>query len=189
MGRRGGTSVMPATSTSRGQRGGRFLMASCLALAVGAGCDQGRRLDPPVISIGNEIIGGFAANDPALDAIGSLVVELPGASFELCGATLIAPESVLSAKHCASVIPLIVQIGGRLVFAVGPDSAHPRQTVDVVAVDLAPGDTGGFVGFGHDVSVMHLDHPITDLAPVQIGQLDDGQVGEPFAAIGYGVVD
>src|SRR4051794_1482868 len=63
--------------------------------------------DPSVGAIDKDIIGGFAANDPALDAIGSLVIHIPGGPFrppfsqELCGATLVGPESVLTAKHCA----------------------------------------------------------------------------------------
>lgn len=147
------------------------------------------RLAPEVEDDSRELIGGFAAKDPTLDAVGSLVVQSAFGSFQLCGATVIAPESVLTAKHCAQLIPLIYASGDKLVFSLGPSVAAPRRTVEIVGFELAPGDLGGFVGVGRDTAVLHLDSPITDVKPVDIALLNDGHVGLPFAAIGYGVRD
>ncbi|HET6280783.1 MAG TPA: trypsin-like serine protease [Polyangia bacterium] len=144
---------------------------------------------PEVADRTRELIGGFAANDPTLDAIGSLVVQTPFGNFQFCGATVIAPESVLTAKHCAQLIPLIYSSGDKLVFSLGPNVLAPRRTVEIVGFELAPGDMGGFVGVGRDAAVLHLDSPITDVQPVDIAQLNDGHVGLPFAAIGYGIRD
>jgi hypothetical protein len=168
-------------------------MAMCMWAAAGTlSCDSPAE---KIVKDGDQkIIGGFAANAPVLDAIGSLVLHFDGGAFpfpsqELCGATLIAPASVLTAKHCAEVVPLILSIGGRLTFAIGPDSTNPAREVDVVDIEVAPGDVGGFVGVGHDVSVMHLGTAITDIPPVDLAVLVDQQVGQPFSAIGYGVQD
>ncbi|MEP6653852.1 MAG: trypsin-like serine protease [Myxococcales bacterium] len=170
------------------------LVATAEMLGAGA-CDS--RHDPTPSKSDQNIIAGFAANSPVLDAMGSLVIHFdtppPGftlpPSQELCGATLVAPETVLTAKHCALIVPFITSIGGRLTFAVGPDSARPKWEVNIVATELAPGDVGGFVGVGHDVAVMHLESPITGIVPVAIAELSDEQIGQPFAAIGYGVQD
>jgi hypothetical protein len=172
------------------------LMCITMGATLGwAACD--RDSDGPVGEIDHGIIAGFPANDPALDAIGSLVIHFDGGPFgppgqssqELCGATLIGPETVLTAKHCALIVPLIISLGGRLTFAVGPNSAMPTREVSIAGIELAPGDEGGFVGAGHDVSVMHLETPITDLVPVGLAVPVDDHVGQRFAAIGYGVQD
>jgi hypothetical protein len=178
---------------SRGALATTFI-AMCAGLGAAA-C--GRPSTEPVGNGGQEIIGGFVANDPALDAIGSLAVHfdfgspLPGGApaQELCGATLIGPETVLTAKHCAQIVPLLVSLGARLTYGVGPKSVNPKREVNIASLELAPGDLGGFVGVGHDVSVMHLETPITDISPVDLGVLTDDQIGQPFAAIGYGIQD
>jgi hypothetical protein len=185
-------------TTRLSSRSSRAFSLSAVVLSVvlgSGGCDK--RPEEAVGAIDREIIGGFSANDPALDAIGSLVIHFDGGPFgtpgapgqELCGATLIAPETVLTAKHCAEVVPIIIALGGRLTFAVGPDSARPKREVNIAALELAPGDVGGFVRVGHDVSVMHLESPITDLAPVDLAVPTDEHVGQAFAAIGYGIQD
>jgi hypothetical protein len=182
-------------SSRGGARGALMFLALGGALG-GAACEK-RPEGQGVGSIDREIIGGFAANDPALDAIGSLVIHFetppfgsPGApGEELCGATLIAKETVLTAKHCARIVPLIASLGGRLTFAVGPSSTSPKREVNIAAFETAPGDDGGFVGYGHDVAVMHLESAITDLAYVDLGLLGDEQVAKAFAAIGYGIQD
>jgi hypothetical protein len=150
--------------------------------------------DQKVDTNGEKIIGGFAANDPALDAIGSLVIHFPnGGPFppaqEFCGATLIGPETVLTAKHCAVLVPQIISAGLRLTFAVGSSSLYPKHEVNIVGVELAPGDPGGFLGTSPDVAVMHLETPINDLAPVDLAVLSDEQIAQAFAAIGYGIQD
>ncbi|HVR62602.1 MAG TPA: trypsin-like serine protease, partial [Polyangia bacterium] len=172
------------------------LAALGLSLAMGAAaCGSAPAEQTVVDNRGSKIIGGFAANDPVLDAIGSLVVHFGplgspfGAPQELCGATLIGPETVLTAKHCGLIVPQIVSLGWTLTFAVGPNSLYPKREINIVAVDLAPGDLGGFVGVGHDVAVMHLETPITDIDPVDLTVLSDDQIGAAFAAIGYGIQD
>ena len=174
----------------------RSLVAFGLAVALGAAaCGTSPPGDQTLDNRGSKIIGGFAANDPVLDAIGSLVVHFGsnglffGPPIELCGATLIGPETVLTAKHCGLIVPEIISIGATLTFAVGPNSLYPKREINIVEVDLAPGDIGGFVGVGHDAAVMHLETPVTDIQPVDLTVLSDDQIGDAFAAIGYGIQD
>jgi hypothetical protein len=136
------------------------------------------------------LIGGFAANDTRLNGSGSLVVVWPfGFTDLLCSAALLTPESVLTAKHCADVIPMAYSFGAKVAYAVGPDSRAPLKLMEVVAYETAPGDIGGFVGYGRDVAILHLDHPLTDAPTVDVGATSDEDLGSPFAAIGYGVQD
>jgi hypothetical protein len=150
---------------------------------------------PPAETNDQDIIGGFNATDPRLDGTGSLVITYPSyygyyyPPEEFCTAALITPETVLTAKHCADIIPYAARYGVTVSYAVGPNSASPREMVEVVAVETAPGNQGGFVNYGRDVAVVHLDRPITDAPLVQVGVLGDEHVGQPFAAIGYGVQD
>jgi hypothetical protein len=139
------------------------------------------------------LIGGFAANDPRLDSIGAMVLipPVPYAPNEhLCGASVIAPETVVTAKHCAEVIPFAMSLGYKLGFAVGPNIRQPKKVYELAGFELAPGDEGGFVDLGRDVAVLHLEHPLPpELKPLDIGTLGDEDVGKAFAAIGYGIQD
>lgn len=174
-------------------RRGAVLISAATSMAIAfGGCGRQKELPIAVDDTSQSIIGGFAANDPVLDAIGSLVIHFGdfGFSQELCGATLISPESILTAKHCAQAVSSLVSLGYlRLTFAIGPVSTMPRREVNVVAIETAPGDVGGVLGIGHDVAVMHLESPILDIIPVELSVLSDDQIGQPFAAIGYGIQD
>jgi hypothetical protein len=137
-----------------------------------------------------QLIGGFSANDVRLDAIGAMVLVPPaGAPQHLCGASLLTPETVLTAKHCVQAIPQAMRAGFRIGFAVGANVAAPKQLVEVAGFASAPGDEGGFIGVGRDVAVLHLDRPVGGITPVGLGQLNDDEIGRPFAAVGHGVQD
>ncbi|HEY0706733.1 MAG TPA: trypsin-like serine protease [Polyangia bacterium] len=136
------------------------------------------------------LIGGFVANDARLDAIGAMVMVPPsGPPQHLCGASVLTPETVVTAKHCVEAIPQATRAGFRIGFAIGPNVASPKQLIEVASVENAPGDEGGFIAIGRDVSVLHLDRPVKGVTPIAIGQLTDEEVGRGFAAVGYGVQD
>jgi hypothetical protein len=57
----------------------------------------------------------------------------------LCGASVIAPETLLTAKHCAEVVPFAVSLGYKVAFAVGPDIRRPKRVVELAGLRDGPG--------------------------------------------------
>jgi hypothetical protein len=167
-------------------------VAAALSLAgFAAGCNQEEMTASPSSQTDNQnLIGGFSANDTRLDGSGSLVIVFPfGYTDLLCSAALLTPESVLTARHCAEAIPMAYGMGAKIAYAVGPSSQSSRRLMEVVAYEVAPAEGPGFVGYGRDVAVLHLEHPLTDVPTVEVAALADEDVGNPFAAIGFGVQD
>jgi hypothetical protein len=177
---------------SRPPRRPSLVFAAAVALA-GLATNACHQEEPVAAEHGQydnqSLIGGFAANDTRLDGSGSMVIVWPyGFTDLLCSAALLTPESVLTAKHCADAISMAYSFGAKVAYAVGPDSRYPRQMVEVVAFETAPGDEGGFVGYGRDVAVLHLDRAL-DAPTVDVAGLSDEDLGSAFAAIGFGVQD
>lgn len=169
----------------------------CLALTVASmtGCAleaESHSAAPEVETSDNELIAGFAANNSALNAIGALSVmyrdPFSGSTrFDLiCSGALIDTNTVLTAKHCVDAVSGYPD-SYTPVFAIGPDSASPTQWLEIAETQRAPGDSGGFTGYGHDVGILQLAGEVTGVTPLAIAGLDDGQIGQNFVAIGYGV--
>jgi hypothetical protein len=143
----------------------------------------------------SNIVGGVEANGAALNAIGSIGNKGADGSFTyFCTATLIAPDLVLTAKHCATEGPPENHRyldDDAVYFAVGPDSTKPLETVKAKNVVLSPINEGGFVEYGSDVSIYILDQPITDVKPLRVatGSVAQREVGTIFTAVGFGVRD
>jgi secreted trypsin-like serine protease len=151
------------------------------------------------------IIGGVDAKSAALDAVGALMYKDPangGALQLLCTATLIAPNVVLTAKHCAlqrDVVPSDAggapqEVETRLIdaveiyFAVGADARAPKRLVQAGSVATCNVANSGFMGLGCDVSVYHLKESITDIRPLKVTQtsVSADAVGRHMSAVGYG---
>ena len=151
---------------------------ACGAPSEGVGVEQ-REFD---------IITGFHADSPQLNHTGALVVvdPLTGEIVPFCSSTLIGPETVVTAKHCAVIFPQAESAGFVVAWAAGPRAEAPDELIPIVAADSAPGDVGGFVGMGRDVAVGYLEHP-TAISPAVPKLLTPALVGQAMVSIGYGV--
>jgi hypothetical protein len=135
------------------------------------------------------IIGGLVAPSPLLDHTGTLsyTVRSSGASDALCSASLIAPQTVVTANHCISVMATFERIGIDVFWTPGPDFKQPLERIPVVAVAGAPADEPGFAGYGRDVGVAHLDEPSQGLPLIGIQPFRRDLLGVSMVTLGYGI--
>lgn len=174
--------ILPCVAT------GVLAAASALAGCSGVG-------DEATAEVRDPIIAGVPANGAALNAIGSVGYAYYDDYYgawqyqPYCSGSLIGKQAVLTAKHCVAFFESDAQYGYKTMFAIGPNALAPQRLVEVVAVQRAPGNVGGFVGYGRDVGVMHLLEKVTDLTPLKVGTLTDASVGKTYVDIGYGVRD
>lgn len=168
-------------------------LAAALGLLAAASACSSSAPGPEASS--DDIIGGVDAKGAKLNAIGTVGRKGFDGSFDyFCTATLVAPNVVLTAKHCATRDPK----SGRTMldeddvyFAVGPDSTKPLKTVKVKSVLTAPLHDGGFVSLGSDVAVYFLEEKIEDVTPLRIdgSLLNETKVGSKLTAVGFGIHD
>ena len=154
-----------------------------LALACGGTPDA-----PGLRERGQSILRGTLASSPELNHTGALVA-IDRTTHEprlFCTATLIAPALVVTAKHCALAVFDAEQLQLDVAWLAGPSVAEAEEVIPIVAVELAPGNSGGFLGLGSDVAVAHLEHA-TAIEPVEPAALGDEQIGQAMVSIGYGV--
>ncbi|MCZ7682694.1 MAG: trypsin-like serine protease [Sandaracinaceae bacterium] len=121
-----------------------------------------------------------------------VTVEAFGA-LALCTGTLIAPNVVLTAKHCVQapgatapypITSFTVGVGDR----VGATRDYRVRYVETTPGAYESGSLGlrGAI-FGIDVAVLILREPIADVTPIPIRRdRPDDRIGQPFTAIGFG---
>lgn len=143
-----------------------------------------------------DIINGVDATSDEYNAIGLLVIVGNDHTQALCTGTLIAPNVVLTAKHCAMKNPS--QEGsqtnvenGKVYFLVGPNGQHPVAGAQASEATPSHLFQGGFTSLGSDVALYTLAQPITTVEPLKVADATPGQadVNTPFIGIGYGVQD
>ncbi len=137
----------------------------------------------------HSIIGGFHAIDSALNHTGLLVALDPssGEFSPVCTATLLTPETAVTAKHCAEVL-YYIPTGWRFAVVLGADGEDPEEVLEVAAFDVSSPSSGGFSGLGADVSVMHLDTPASYPDQFPVPRPSSAlEVGRSMVTLGYGV--
>lgn len=185
-------------------------VAAILALAItacGPSFDPGLLGDP----LEQPIIGGSRSNPGDYPPVGVLLTSGTDDFFGqiasmFCTATLIAPDVVLTAAHCAEVESLVF-IGGtsdaKVYFSLALDVRSVEQTMtmpaDAIEVvqrvkhpdwDIAALETmsGGLVDL-RDIAIMILDSPITSVEPAVVLEADDVSgvtIGASVEIVGYG---
>lgn len=168
-----------------------FGCAECVLSVLFAGCfvAHDEASIKPVGADTEELVGGFSATDPALNAVGSMLIRDYWGDSQLCTAVLVQDNMAITAKHCVEVFDSGLSSDAKVYFAIGPDSFNADRVVEVVEYEKGPVDIGGYVDRGHDVGVLHLAERIQDVAPLPYAQLTDGALGLKFFGVGYGEQD
>jgi hypothetical protein len=135
------------------------------------------------------IIGGLLAPSPRLDHTGALMyrVRRTGAVGALCTASAISPETVVTAKHCVSVLPTFERIGIDVFWFRGDDFNQPDDMIRIVAVANAPGSEPGVRGNGRDVAVVHLERPDLSAPSMVVAPFGAHLLGASMVTLGFGV--
>jgi len=134
----------------------------------------------------DEIIGGVPLTSPRFNGVVSIFEENEaGDGGRGCTGTLVTPTLVITAKHCVTDPPLVVE---RTRIEIGFNAVRPERRVPVrgVAVESTVA-TGGALGNGIDVAVLHLAEPVTDVPRFTYAPFDPNTVGERYMRVGYGV--
>jgi hypothetical protein len=146
----------------------------------------------------DDIVGGVDARGKALDAVGYLyAVKADGTGGGSCTATLIAPNLVLTAKHCVladltSMSPqTMLEAGGKLGFRIGSDARTSTRDLFASEVRTCALGAGGSAGLGCDVAVIRLSEAVTDITPIPVATTPLGSdlIGQTFTAVGFGTQD
>jgi V8-like Glu-specific endopeptidase len=168
-------------------KAGRIAVGSILLAIVGStapGCGPAEPWTPPpdLHVHGMGIVGGSETS--AWPAVGAYLID--GGHGGMCTATLVSPEVLLTAAHCADLS------GPGDLFYVG-SNALDATADDVYEIDQAivhPGYNWHGSPY-HDVAVLLLHEPITDIEPIPVNteSMSPAWVGDWLHYVGFGVDD
>jgi secreted trypsin-like serine protease len=106
------------------------------------------------------------------------------ASSPGCTGALVAPDRLLTAAHC---------VHGRLPSAMdwrlGPTVIGHGRAIRVVSIASHPDFDGNAPVSAHDVAVLRVDPPVTDVEPLRVAGPQDSalaQPGSPVRTVGWG---
>ncbi|MGH1345629.1 MAG: trypsin-like serine protease [Nannocystales bacterium] len=107
---------------------------------------------------------GEIAPEASLNAVGSMVTIEEDGVDSFCTGTLVAPDVVVTAKHC-----FLLSFPAEFGFAIGHDTANPDRVVPIESVFWEMDVAAGQMGLGSDVAIAILGETIDDIEPVKLG--------------------
>jgi V8-like Glu-specific endopeptidase len=131
------------------------------------------------------VIGGSPTPQGLYPATGALMTAM---QFS-CTGTLIAPQAVLTAGHCLDPQFLGGTIPG-FTLALNANAVDPEQIHQGLAAHPHPEFSLGAGGITHDIGVLLLKTPITDVDPATLPTAEEGRAlvaGMDLHISGYGV--
>ena len=148
------------------------LLASCASVAG----------DPEAESGETAVVGGTQADGAELAAIGRVRIGGRDYGHEVCTATLVAPQLVMTAAHCRDVERETTWGGAE--FLVGGKAY-------AVKAEITTGPSGiGYIGAGRDAALYLLESPVPASVatpiPVRARSLDVSDEGKTFTVVGFG---
>jgi hypothetical protein len=136
------------------------------------------------------LIRGEDATESDLAAVGTIGTGSSPQDYQFrCTAALIAPDVVLTAKHCIVRSPQSqIPEAGFLSFAVGSSTDRLQRLIPLADIELLEPDSGGYTGFGGDLALCRLSEPVTEVTPLAVaaGSLAPGDTGQHFTVVGFG---
>ena len=181
------------------KRSNSIRVAALLAPMALSACTQATSTEAtgedgaPVGTSSQAIIDGAPTDAAKYAAVGAVVWFHPdyGVLQVFCSGTLVAPDAIVTARHCTPDIELAPQIGVQAAFAFGPDGYNPTQLIPITSYVNAPAAPGKEKGLlldgGRDVAVAHLESAAVGVTPAKLGEFKDNQLGKQFQIAGFGV--
>jgi V8-like Glu-specific endopeptidase len=190
-------------------RGSLWLPALALALASLMGCAAETSESPVearvVTDTSDPTIFGGSKDDDGEAVAGVVALRVgTGGTFELCSGALIAPNVVLTARHCvAKNITTSVSCDedgrsangshvsgdedpGSIGVYLGANPSFARKPISVARAIVAP--SGPYL-CDSDIALVVLATPILNVAPLPVRIHAAARVGETVRAVGYGQND
>lgn len=183
---------------------GRASVAAVGLTAVAA-CGEQEAAQSNAVAADNDIFGGVRDDDASSrSAVVALRIKRAN-NYELCSGALIAPNVVITARHCVAQIlttSVTCDEDGKSKYGMqhftGDEpaanigvflGAAPAFTKSPVAVGKSIVAPAGDVLCNADIAIVVLDRPVGDVTPFAMRLAANARIGESIRAVGYGAND